>query len=430
MGSAKTNDKSFLSLVKALGTKQMFVVFLLGFASGLPIMLLYSTIKIWLRREGIDLSTIGYFSWLTLPYTFKFLWSFLPDRYHLSGLGRRRSWLLLTQLGLIVALCGLGVTQPQQSMVLVAVFGFLLCFMSATQDIVFDAYRREILPENQLGIGASIGVYGYRIAMFIASGVGLWMVDPQTFDLTFQQMFFVMAGFMGLGIVATLWAEEPKVMAREPQTLRAAVVDPFVEFFKRKEALYVLAFIVLYKFGDAIGGSMLSTFYVDTGFDNKTIAEVTKGVGLISSMLGLFIGGWVLYRLPMKTALMTFGILQGLSTAFISILSHSGTNVGALTAVVAFEDLSSGMGTAAFVAFLGAISNVSFTATQFALFSSLASAGRTFFSGFAGKWIEVTGYEYFFISCALMAIPGLLLIPKLSVNVPKSTDKPAETPEV
>lgn len=414
---SQTNSKpkkSLYSLIKALGSKRMLVIFLLGFASGLPIMLLYSTIKIWLRRDGIDLSTIGFFSWLTLPYTFKFLWSFLPDRYQLSGLGRRRSWLLLTQFGLVLALVGLGFTDPKASMLPVAIFGFLLCLMSATQDIVYDAYRREILPDEELGIGASIGVYGYRIAMFVASGIGLWMVDPQTFNLTFQQMFFVMAGCMGLGIFATLWSEEPEVRGHRPHSLREAVIEPFAEFFKRKEAFYVLAFIVLYKFGDAIGGSMLSTFYVDTGFDNKTIAEVTKGVGLISSMLGLFIGGWVLYRLPMKTALVMFGILQAISTAFISILAKSGTDVGALTAVVAFEDLSSGMGTAALVAYLGAISNVSFTATQFALFSSLASAGRTFFSGFAGQWIEATGYEVFFIGCALIAIPGILLIPKLS----------------
>lgn len=421
---ADNNKKSFGTMVKALGSKRMLVVFLLGFASGLPIMLLYSTIKIWLRREGVDLSTIGYLSWLTLPYTFKFLWSFLPDRYHLTALGRRRSWLLVTQIGLVLALCGLAFSDPKVSMLPVAVFGFLLCLMSATQDIVYDAYRREILPDNELGIGASIGVYGYRIAMFVASGIGLWMVDPQTFDLTFQQMFFVMAGCMGIGIVATLWAAEPELRAEQPHTLREAVLDPFIEFFKRPSAFYVLAFIVLYKFGDAIGGSMLSTFYVDTGFDNKTIAEVTKGVGLISSMLGLFIGGWALYRLPMKTALIIFGVLQALSTAFISILAKTGTDVTALTAVVAFEDLTSGMGTAAFVAFLGSISNVSFTATQFALFSSLASAGRTFFSGFAGKWIEITGYEYFFITCALMAIPGILLIPKLQTELPKPDQSP------
>lgn len=390
----------------------MVMVLLLGFSSGLPIMLLYSSLKIWLRREGVDLSTVGFFSWITIPYSFNFLWAFFLDRFIPLELGRRRSWLLITQMGIISSLVFIGLGSPKISISYLAATGFLLCFFSATQDIVVDAYRREILPDEELGIGASLGVYGYRVGMLVASGLGLWVVDPKTLNFSFNQTFFIMAIFMLVGVVATFICTEPKIREEPPNTLKKAVIEPFKEFFTRPYALWILLFILFFKMGDSLAGSILGAFYVDMGFDNKTIGEVAKGIGFISSMVGLFLGGWLIYTRGIYRSLWVFGVLQSLSTAFICSLTFHATKL-TLTQVVAFEDLSSGMGTAALIAFMAWLTNTRFTATQYALFSSLASFGRTFISGFSGKIVEHTSYFHFFLLCAFLAIPGLLLLFKM-----------------
>ncbi len=408
----QTQKHSFRDLLKSLASKRMLMVLLLGFSSGLPIMLLYGTIKIWMRREGIDLSTIGYMSWLTLPYTFNFMWSFLLDRYIPFKLGRRRSWLLITQIGLVGAMVLLSFSEPKISIPYLVFAGVLLCFFSATQDTAVDAYRREILPDDELGIGSSIGVYGYRIGMITASGFGLWTVDAKTWGLSFNQMFLMMACFMGVGMLATFFAVEPEMEGEPPTSLADAVIEPFKEFLKRPYALWILLFIIMFKMGDSVAGSMLQTLYVDIGFDNSTIAEVSKGVGFFSSMAGLFVGGWIIFKIGIFRSLCFFSILQALSTAFISYLTVSNT-VLTLAIVIAVEDFSSGMGTTAMVAFMAGLTNKRFTATQYALFASLASFGRTFVSGFAGTLIEATSYRLFFIICALLAIPGILLLFKM-----------------
>ena len=388
------------------------MILLLGFSSGLPIMLLYSSIKIWLRRENIDLSTIGYFSWITIPYSFNYIWAFLLDRYIPTSLGRRRSWLVITQLGLIACLISLGFGDPSLSVPYIAICGFLVCFFSATQDIVVDAYRREILPDEELGLGASIGVYGYRIGMLVASGFGLWVVDPETLGFSFQQMFQLMACFMLIGVGASFFCQEPEINGSRSHTLKESIIEPFKDFLTRPGSLWILAFILFFKLGDSIAGSMLGTFYVDLGFSNKTIAEITKGIGFISSMAGLFIGGFAIYNLGIVRCLWIFGILQACSTLFISALTFDASPF-MLTLVVAFEDMSSGMGTATLVAFMASLTNKNFTATQYALFSSLASFGRTFVSGFSGVLIEATDYRVFFIICCLLAVPGLLVLLKV-----------------
>ncbi len=387
----------------------MLVVLLFGFSSGLPIMLLYSSIKIWLRREGIDLTTIGYMSWLTIPYSFNFIWAFLLDRYTPSGFGRRKSWILILQIGIILSLVLLTLGNPLSSIQYIVAAGFLLCFFSATQDIAIDAYRREILPDEELGIGSSIGVYGYRIGMLAASGFGLWVVDPDTWNFSFNQMFMMMAAFMSIGIIGTFIADEPEVHEGAPSSLIDSVVIPFKDFLSRDYAYWTLLFILMFKMGDSLAGSMLGPYYVDMGFSNKIIAEITKGIGFISSMAGLFVGGVVIFKIGIYRSMWVFGILQAISTAFISTLSLSATKMS-LAMVVAFEDFSSGMGTTAMVAFMAGLTNKRFTATQYALFASLASFGRTFFSGFSGKIIEHTSYFNFFIICSLMAIPGILLL--------------------
>jgi len=406
-------DHQFIDLLRALKNKRMLMVLLLGFSSGLPIMLLYSSIKIWMRREGADLSSIGYLSWMTVPYTFNFLWSFLLDRFIPNKMGRRRSWLLLMQLGIVSALIMLGLADAKLSMSYIACAGFLLCVFSATQDIAIDAYRREILPDDELGIGSSIGVYGYRIGMLVASGLGLWVVDEKTWGFSFQQMFFMMALFMSVGIVTTFLCDEPEIAGEAPDTIGKAVLGPLKDFFGRDYAVWILCFIVMFKMGDSIAGAMLGPYYVDMGFDNKTIAEVTKGIGFISSMIGLFLGGWLVFKVGIYRGLWFFGLLQALSTGLISLLTFYPSSTLMLTFIVAFEDLSSGMGTTAMVAFMASMTNRRFTATQYALFASLASFGRTFLSGFSGHLIELTSYFHFFILCSVLAIPGLLILIKM-----------------
>ncbi|HMQ11057.1 MAG TPA: MFS transporter [Oligoflexia bacterium] len=412
---------SFKELLVLLLQKRMLVVLLLGFSSGLPIMVIYKTLKLWLRREGIDLSTIGFMSFLAVPYSWNFVWAFLLDRYtFFKSFGRRRGWLAITQIALALSFLALSFAQPQQSLTLIAIAGFLLCFFSATHDVAVDAYRNEILDESELGVGASFGVYGYRVAMWVASGFCIWIVDADTWNWTFNQMFRLLSFFALLGLLVTFWADEPENYSKKVSSLTQAVVHPFLDFFKRESAILILLFILLYKFGDAICGSMTSPFYADLGYSNKDIGAISSTVGFFSTMAGLFIGGGVIYRFGYKAGLWVGGILQALSTGAYAILAYVTTKM-VFAGIVFFEDMSSGIGTAALVALMGKLTNKSFTASQYALFASLASFGRTFFSGFAGQLIEYmqahtlltvqhAGYAQFFVSGMLMAIPGLICL--------------------
>lgn len=399
-----------MEVLRALKTKRMFVILLLGFSSGLPLMLGYSTIKVWLRREGIDLSTIGYIGWVTIPYSINFIWAPLLDRFEILRFGRRKSWMLFAQVALALSIAGLGLFNPSESLGMVVVMGILISFFSATQDVAIDAYRREILPDKELGIGAAIHVYGYRTAMLVTSGLGLWVVDPETLGFSFGESFFMIAGFMLIGISASLFCSEPTEHQKRPQNLKETVVDPFVDFLQRRGAIPILLFIFFFKFGDAIAGSMLNPFYVDIGFSNSDIAEVAKTFGFFSSMAGLFIGGSLIFRFGILKSLWVYGILQALSTASFAVLSVAGDNYGLFAGVVAFEDLSSGMGTAGLVAYMSGLTNKAFTATQYALLASLASLARTFFSGFAGEIVEAVSFTYFFILGSVFAIPGLVFL--------------------
>ncbi|NCN26217.1 AmpG family muropeptide MFS transporter [bacterium] len=399
----------------------MLIVFLLGFSSGLPIMVFYKTLKIWLRREGIELSTIGFFSWITTFYSFNFAWAFLLDKFSLTKLGRRRSWMILTQLGLMTGFASMTFADPKVSLTYIAIVTLVLCFFSATQDIAVDAYRREILSDEELGVGAALSVYGYRIGMLVASGFALWTVDKDTLGLSFQQSFWILVFCMGVGLFASLWADKaPVSQDLEKKSLSSFIIEPFVDFFRRPGAAYVFFFILFYKLGDAMGGSMLSPFYVDLGFSNKIIAEVTSGVGFVSTLVGLFLGGIVLFRLGYFWALLIFGIFQSVSTALFGILSMTGASIPALSFVVAIEDLSAGMGTAALVAFMGHLTNKNFTAAQYALFASLASISRTLFAGYAGVLVEKISYAPFFVFCSVIALPGVLLVLVLKRKFPET----------
>lgn len=398
------------NILKDLFSKNMLIILLLGFSSGLPLLLTGGTLKTWLAREHVDISTIGYFSWVGMAYSLKFLWSPILDRFTPFKLGRRRSWMILTQVCLMASIYFLGTLNPLNNLSTMAIIAVLIAFFSATQDIAIDAYRRELLTNEELGLGSSLNIYGYRIALLISGGAGIGLVGSEIWPLTWGQLYYLMAACMLVGVVTTLFAPEPKVDTPPPSTLMEAIVDPFSEFLRRPGAWFILLFVFMFKLGDALSGALLNPFYVEIGFSNADIGLIAKTFGLISSLVGLFLGGLIIYYVGIYRSLWLFGILQGLSTAAFALLTHTGPQAWALASVVVFEDISSGMGSAAFVAFLGALSNKRYTATQYAILSSIATLGRNFFSGFSGDMVKGLGWGPFFYVCALIAIPGLIML--------------------
>ncbi|MNJ93346.1 muropeptide transporter [compost metagenome] len=398
------------NIFKDIFSKNMLIILLLGFSSGLPLLMTGGTLKTWLAREHIDISMIGYFSWVGMAYSLKFLWAPLLDRFTLFKNGRRRSWMLTTQVLIMGSLFAMGLLDPHTNLGMMAFIAVLIAFFSATQDIAIDAYRRELLTNEELGLGSSLNIYGYRIAMLISGGAGIGLVGSEIWPLTWNQLYYLIAGCMLVGIVTTFLAPEPKMEEPAPRTLMAAIVNPFKEFLQRPGAWFILAFVFMFKLGDALSGSLLNPFYVDMGFSNADIGLVAKVFGLISSLGGLFIGGLVIYYVGIYRSLWIFGILQALSTGFFALLTFTGPQVWALASVVIFEDVSSGMGSAAFVAFMAALSNKKYTATQYAILSSIATLGRNFFSGFTGDAVKSLGWAPFFYICALIAIPGLIML--------------------
>ncbi len=397
---------SWKAIVRASFSRRMFIALLMGFVCGLPLLLTGSVLQAWMTDEQVDLATIGLFALVGLPYTLKFLWAPVLDRYRLPLLGRRRGWLLLAQLALIGGLLGLAATRPAQEPLAVALAALLVTFFSATQDIVVDAYRRETLADEELGLGASLYVFGYRAGMLLASGGGLILADY----MPFPQVYVIMAFLMGIGLATTLWAPEPAVPPGTPVRLKEAVIDPFVEYFRRRDALLILLFILLYKVGDTMASNMTTPFYLDLGFSKTQIGTVVKLFGFWATVAGGILGGVLIMRLGIYGSLWSFGILQGLSTAGFSLLALIGADVPALAAVIAFENLTAGMGTAAYVAFMGSLTDRRFTATQYALLSSLMGVPRVIVAAPTGFLADALGWFIFFLSCALIAVPGLLLL--------------------
>ena len=385
---------------------RMLVALLMGFSSGLPLLLTGSVLQAWMTDEGVDLGTIGLFALVGLPYTLKFLWAPLTDRYCFPFFGRRRGWLITIQLALALSIAGLGWMQPAQTPFTVAVVAWLLAFFSASQDIVIDAYRRESLADNELGLGSALYVNGYRIGMLLASGGGLIMADLIGFSMVYQFMAVIML----VGILTTLFAPEPEIAAGTPATLQDAVVQPFVDYFRRHHALLILLFILLYKVGDTMASHMTIPFYLDIGFSKTEIGAVVKLFGFWATIIGSIIGGVVILRTGIYRALWGFGILQALSTAGFAVLAQVGYSLPWLAGVIAFENLSAGMGTAAFVAFMASLTNKQFTATQYALLSSLMGIPRVIVAAPTGYFADWMGWTVFFTLCTLIAIPGLILL--------------------
>jgi PAT family beta-lactamase induction signal transducer AmpG len=310
----------------------------------------------------------------------------------------------------MVSIAGLGQSDPVQNPWLLAFAAFLVTFFSASQDIVVDAYRREDLADEELGLGSSLYVNGYRVGMLLASGGGLIMAD----HMPFSMVYLILAGCMLPGLITTLIAPEPEVPAGTPQTMRQAVVDPLVEYFTRQGALWILAFVLFYKIGDTMASAMTTPFYLDIGFSKSEIGAVVKLFGFWATIAGGLAGGIMMIRLGINRSLWVFGFLQSLSTAGFALLANVGYSIPLLSSVIAFENLSSGMGTAAYVAFMASITNKRFTATQYALLTSLMGIPRVLASAPTGFLVKNVGWETFFIFCALIAIPGMLLLLKFA----------------
>ena len=394
------------AMLRTVFSGRMLVASVMGFSCGLPLLLTGSVLQAWMREEGVDLSVIGLFSLVGLPYTLKFLWAPIMDRYTPPLFGRRRGWLMLAQVALISALLGLSFANPAENPWLLAFLAMLVTFSSASQDIVVDAYRREDLADRELGLGSSMYVNGYRLGMLLAGGGGLILADHMPFSVVYQ----LMAATMLLGVVTTLLAGEPDIAEGVPKTLKAAVIEPFVEYFRRDGALLFLTFILLYKLGDTMASAITTPFYLDLGFSKTEIGLAVKLFGFWATLGGGLLGGIIMLRLGINRALWIFGFLQMISTFGFVLLSHIGHEVAALAAVVAFENLTGGMGTAAFVGFMGSLTDKRFTATQYALLSSLMGVPRVIASAPTGLMAEIMGWSGFFVFCTLIALPGLMIL--------------------
>lgn len=397
---------------KEVFSKKMVLFLFQGFSSGLPLLLVGSTLKLWLARENVAITTIGYFGWVGLAYSFKLLWAPFLDRYELTRLGRRRSWMLLAQAGIIGGLVAMSLTDPHTQLTALALIAAFVAFCSATQDIAIDAYRREACSVQEIGLASSMTTYGYRIAMLMAGGVGVGLVGSDMWPISWGQMYQLMALFGFVGVVTAFLSPKEEAFS-VPKNLKEAVVDPFVEFLKRKDSLTILFFVFSYKLGDALGASLLSPYYVETGFSNADIAFITKIVGLSVTFVGMFVGGLLVAKIGVFHSLWFVGILQVLATAGFSILQWTGPQKWALALTVIFEDVSQGMGTVAFVTFMALLSNKKFTATQYAILSSVSVAGVRLLGGFTGDVVKSVGWTNYFFLCAAIGIPGTLILYKL-----------------
>ena len=384
------------------------LLLVLGFASGLPLALTSGTLQAWMAVENVDIKTIGFFSLVGQAYVFKFLWSPLMDRYTPPFLGRRRGWLLVTQLLLIVGIALMGFMQPSRDLTLLASLAVLIAFCSASQDIVFDAWKTDILTAEARGSGAAISVLGYRLAMLVSGGLALWLADRY---VGWQAIWWVMAAMMVPAVIATLMAKEPGEAVVKPRTLEDAVIAPLKDFFTRNNAWLILSLIVLYKLGDAFAASLTTIFLIrGVGFDAGDVGLVNKTLGLLATIIGALYGGILMQRLSLYRALMLFGMLQGASNIAYWLLSVTDKHLYSMAAAVFVENVCGGMGTAAFVALLMTLCNKSFSATQFALLSALSAVGRVYVGPVAGWFVEGWGWPTFYAFSVAAALPGLLLL--------------------
>ncbi len=394
---------------EAVFNRRMLICVFTGFASGMPLYVLFQLVPAWLSDSGVSLAEIGLFSLIQFPYTWKFIWAPLMDRWVPPFLGRRRGWMLITQLALILAMGFLGAVEPALSLGTVAVLAVAVAFFSASQDIVLDAFRREILPDRELGMGNAIHVQAYRISSLVPGSLSLILADI----MPWHTVFWITAAFMLLGVAMSLLVAEPESELPEATGLRNAIIAPFSEYLGRRGwqgMLLVLAFMVLYKIGDNMATALATPFYLDMGFTKTQIGLVAKHAALWPAIIGALLGGLIMVRTGINRALWLFGVVQVVSILGFAVLAANGPLIWLLAVVISFEYLGVGMGTAAFTAFIARETSRTFAATQFALFTALASAPRTLANASTGIIVEAIGWVDFFLLCAVLALPGMVLL--------------------
>jgi PAT family beta-lactamase induction signal transducer AmpG len=406
------------SWLAPLLTRKMLICIFTGFSSGLPFYLLISLVPAWLTRGGVDIKTIGAFALVQLPFALKFIWAPLLDRF-VPPLGRRRGWMLIAQAGLLFSIGILGGFNPQGQIGIISALAVLLAFLGATQDIALDAFRREILADAELGLGSALHVNAYRAAGLVPGSLSLILVGW----LPWGQVFWITALFMIPGMLMAFSVREPAVTGR-PKTLEEACVEPFKEFVTRlgwREALLFLGFLFLYKLGDSLATALSTTFYLKMGFSEHDIGLIAKHAGLWPAVIGGMIGGLMMVKIGINRALWLFGMVQLVTILGFAWLAWLGpfehitlSSRLSLAIVIAAEYLGVGLGTAAFTAFIARATNPAYTATQFALFTSLTAVPRTTFSAFSGVLVERLGWVGFFLLCTALAVPGMLLLFKVA----------------
>ena len=403
--------------------KKMLITLSMGFVSGVPLLLTITLLQAWLTDEGVSKSTIGLFALVGLPYSLKFIWAPIFDYFTISKLGRRRGWLLVTQILLIISIIALGMGNPALNAWNVALLATLVAISSASQDIVIDAYRRESLTDEEQTIGASAYVLGYRIGALAAGAGGLILADY----MSYQMVYAIMSMIMLYGVFITIIADEPK-QNNAPSNFTESVIGPFTEFFGRYVStnrktydrfkyltpILILSFILLYKIGDTMAHSLSTNFYLETGFTKTEIGSVVKFFGLFATLIGAFIGGLLSLKIGLYRSLIIFGIFQAIATLGFAVLASAGDNIYLLMIVVSLENLAAGMGYTAYLAFIANMTNRGFTATQFALMTALMSLPRTLFSSYSGFLVEILDWELYFIFCSLIAFPALIILMKLN----------------
>lgn len=412
------------SFRKAILNGRMLICVFTGFTSGLPLYVLIQLVPAWLRVEGVGLAEIGFFALVGFPYTWKFLWSPVMDRYTLPFLGRRRGWMLVTQLALLVTIASMGYIKPDLSIWTVAYLAAAVALFSASQDIVLDAYRRELLPDIELGLGNAIHVQTYRLAGLVPGSLALILAD----HLPWHTVFVVVALFMGVGLVLTLVIQEAIADPSPPKTMREAVIEPFREFIQRegiKSAGLVLAFLFLYKLGDNMATALQTPFFVDVGFSLTQIGLIAKYASLIAVSVGGLSGGLIMVKLGINRALWLFGAVQVFTILGFAALSVIGESPWMLGTAVALEYMGVGLGSAALVAFIARSTNPAFAATQFALFTALTAVPRTLANAVTGIIVEQIGWTNFFLLCTALAIPGMLLLFKVAPWNARVEEEPA-----
>ena len=398
---------------EAILNRRMLICVFTGFTSGLPLYVLFQLVPGWLRVEGVGLAEIGFFALAQFPYTWKFLWSPVMDRFTLPFLGHRRGWILLTQVLLLGSIAALGFFEPALNLWIVAYLSATIAFFSASQDIVLDAYRRELLPDVELGLGNSIHVQAYRFSGLVPGALGFILAD----HFEWHVVFVIIALFMLVGIVMTLVIDEAIKEPTPPRTMRDAVFEPLRDFIGRAglgPALLVLSFLFLYKLGDNLATALQTPFFIDVGFSLTQIGAIAKSAGLIAAIVGGMIGGLIMVKLPINRALWIFGVVQITSIFGFAALAEIGANPWMLGIVVAFEYIGVGLGSAALIAFMARTTNPAFAATQLALFTALASVPRVFANAVTGVIVEFVGWTSFFLLCAVCAVPGMLLLFKVA----------------